>query len=191
MKLIISSIFLIFFFFSFSFAYSLLPIDSNHSNGSINTLTNELKEDMTPILIKKKSHSAPESDTSDSIYEAMPQPKKKLSLDETASSKRASTSSTITEFLKEKSQRKLQEKDLDEASNCSSLSRLKTASPAGTLRSVSRKTGTMLKGFFIYRRPSINDIKKVFSFAFIHSLTLWWREKMWKKVALHYKIDFS
>lgn len=148
-----------------------LPIDSNHSNGSINTLTNELKEDMTPILIKKKSHSAPESDTSESIYEAMPEPKKKLSLDETASSKRASTSSTITEFLKEKSQRKLQEKDLDEASNCSSLSRLKTASPGGTLRSVSRKTGTMLKGFSIYRHPSsINDIKKVFSFAFILSL---------------------
>lgn len=92
---------------------------------------------MTPILIKKKSHSAPESDTSDSIYEAMPEPKKKFSLDET-SSKRTSTSSTITEFLKEKSQRKLQEKDLDEASNCSSLSRLKTASPAGTLRSVSK-----------------------------------------------------
>lgn len=124
-----------------SFACALsLSIDFNRSNGSINTLTNELKEDMTPILIKKKSHSAPESDTSaDSIYEAMPEPKKKLSLDET-SSKRASNASTITEFLKEKSQRKLQEKDLDEASNCSSLSRMKsTASPAGTLRSVSRR----------------------------------------------------
>lgn len=91
---------------------------------------------MTPILVKKKSHSAPESDTSDSIYEAIPEPKKKLSLDET-SSKRTSTASTITEFLKEKSQRRLQEKDLDEASNCSSLGRIKaTSSPAATLTSV-------------------------------------------------------
>lgn len=88
---------------------------------------------MTPILVKKKkSHSAPESDTSDSIYEALPEPKKKLSLDETSSSKRTSTASTITEFLKEKSQRILQEKDLDEASNCSSLGR-KASSPAATL----------------------------------------------------------
>lgn len=149
----LQTIFLIFDFFFFTYLCMFTSIDSNRSNGSINTLTNELREDMTPILIKKKSHSAPESDTSDSIYDAMPQPKKKLSLDET-SSKRTSTSSTITEFLKEKSQRKLQEKDLDEASNCSSLSRLKTASPAGTLRSVSKFYNHNIYLHYYYPIPS-------------------------------------
>lgn len=75
---------------------------------------------MTPILMKKaKAHSAPESDTSSSIYDATPVPKKKLSLGE-------------NDFPKEKCQ-KPPEKDLDEASNCSSA---KTISPAATLTSV-------------------------------------------------------
>lgn len=94
---------------------------------------------VTPILLlKKKSHSAPESDTLSGIYDALtPKPKKKLSLDGDLL-KRDISSNTIKEFIKEKSQKKLQEKDVDEASSyCSSMERLKTASPAATLTSVS------------------------------------------------------
>jgi hypothetical protein len=108
------------------------------SHGSTNTLTNDIKEegDITPILIKKKSHSAPESDTSSSIYDATtPIVKKKLSLDGNLM-KRDISSNTIKEFIKEKNQ-KFQEKDLDEASSyCSSIERAKTVSPAATLTSV-------------------------------------------------------
>jgi hypothetical protein len=99
-----------------------------------------VKEDgnITPILLlKKKSYSAPESDTSSSLYEALtPNPKKKLSLDGDLL-KRDISSNTIKEFIKERNQKKLQEKDVDEASSyCSSVERLKTASPAATLTSV-------------------------------------------------------
>lgn len=113
----------------------------NNSSGSTNTLTNEVKEDgsITPILLlKKKSHSAPESDTSSSLYEALTPnaAKKKLSLDGDLL-KRDISSNTIKEFIKERNQKKLQEKDVDEASSyCSSVERLKTASPAATLTSV-------------------------------------------------------
>jgi hypothetical protein len=89
---------------------------------------------MTPILLKKKSHSAPESDTSSSIFDATPIPKKKLSLDGNLM-KRDVSSNTVKEFLKEKCQ-KLHEKDLDETSYCSSIERAKTVSPAATLTSV-------------------------------------------------------
>lgn len=87
--------------------------------------------------MKKKSHSAPESDSSSSIiYDATPVPKKKLSLDETTM-KPDVAGSSIKEFLKERSQ-KLQEKDLDETSDSQSTgSRLKAISPAATLTSVS------------------------------------------------------
>ncbi len=93
---------------------------------------------LTPImLLKKKSHSAPESDTSSSIFEApTPNAKKKLSLDGNLL-KRDVSSNTIKEFIKEKNQKKLQEKDVDEASYYSSIERLKAASPAATLTSVS------------------------------------------------------
>jgi len=108
------------------------------SNGSTNTITNEVKdEDLTPILLKKKSYSAPESDTSsNSIFEqATPVPKKKLSLDGSLM-KRDISSNTVKELLKEKCEQ-LQEKDMDEASSyCSSIDRTKTASPAATLTSV-------------------------------------------------------
>ncbi|CRK98331.1 CLUMA_CG011693, isoform A [Clunio marinus] len=88
----------------------------NYSNiGSTNTLTNDVKEEMTPIMLKKKAHSAPESDTSSSIYNATPIPlKKKLSLD--ASSKEKEDSPVPVEWTKEKCQ-KLQEKDFDETSD--------------------------------------------------------------------------
>lgn len=111
----------------------LLPF----SAGSVNTLTNGAREDTTPILMKKKSHSAPESDSSSSIiYDATPVPKKKLSLDETTM-KPDVAGSSIKEFLKERNQ-KLQEKDLDETSDSQSTgSRLKAISPAATLTSVS------------------------------------------------------
>lgn len=92
---------------------------------------------MTPILLKKKSYSAPESDTSSSsIFDAStPVPKKKLSLDGNLM-KRDISSNTVKELLKEKSE-ELHEKDLDEASSyCSSIDRTKTASPAVTLTSV-------------------------------------------------------
>lgn len=100
-----------------------------------------MKEDgnITPILLlKKKSHSAPESDTSSSMYEALtPNAKKKLSLDGDLL-KRDISSNTIKEFIKEKTQKRMQEKDVDEASSYySSVERLKTASPAATLTSVS------------------------------------------------------
>lgn len=102
-----------------SFSHTTRPF----SNGSTNTLTNDVKDEMTPILMKKKSHSAPESDTSSSIYSrATPVPKKKLSLD----------GRDETSNAKEKCQ-KFQEKELDEASNCSSA---KAISPAATLTSV-------------------------------------------------------
>lgn len=94
------------------------------SNASINTLTNDVKDEMTPILMKKMSHSAPESDSSSSIYDATPVPKKKLSLD--------GTLPLDESFAKEKCQ-KLHEKDMDEASTCSSA---KAISPAATLTSV-------------------------------------------------------
>lgn len=94
---------------------------------------------MTPILMKKKSHSAPESDSSSSIiYDATPVPKKKkLSLDE-ALMKQEASDNTIKEYLKEKCH-KMQEKDLDEASvgSCSVGGRVKAISPAATLTSVS------------------------------------------------------
>lgn len=96
---------------------------------------------MTPILLKKKSHSAPESDSSSSIYDATPVPKKKLSLDGSLM-KRDTSEQTIKAFMKEKCQ-KLQEKDLDEAS-CGSVERMKTISPAATLTSVSDKS-TLLR----------------------------------------------
>lgn len=105
---------------------------------SIETLTNEVQQDdeKTPIFIKKKSHSAPESDASNnSIYEKTPVPKKKLSLDSKELRKDMSTD-TVKEFLKEKCQ-KQQEKDMDEASVCSSVDRVKTISPTATLTSVS------------------------------------------------------
>lgn len=88
---------------------------------------------MTPILVKKKSYSAPESDTSSSIYDATatPVPKKKLSLDGTLSNRDSCASTITAEFTKEKSQ-ELQEKDLDEAS----VGRARTISPAATLTSV-------------------------------------------------------
>jgi hypothetical protein len=123
---------------SISSLYSLPPTLSQRrnlfSNGSTNTITNDIKEDMTPILVKKKSHSAPESDTSSSIYDATltPVPKKKLSLDGTLSNRDSCASTITAEFTKEKSQ-ELQEKDLDEAS----VGRARTISPAATLTSVS------------------------------------------------------
>lgn len=92
------------------------------------------------MLLKKKSHSAPESDTSSSVYDASTPivRRKKLSLDgESSLLKRDISSNTIKEFIKERNQ-KFQEKDLDEASSyCSSIERAKTASPAATLTSVS------------------------------------------------------
>lgn len=103
--------------------------------GSVTTLTNGVKEEMTPILLKKKSASAPESDSSDSIYDATHIPKKKLSLDETLLHKNTEDEKKSKEFIKEQSH-KMQEKDLDETSNCSSFSRVKTISPAATLTSV-------------------------------------------------------
>lgn len=89
---------------------------------------------MTPILMKKKSHSAPESDSSSIIYDATPVPKKKLSLDGAMMSQKSSESS-VKEFMKEKNQKML-EKDLDETSDCQSSSRVKMISPAATLTSV-------------------------------------------------------
>ena len=104
------------------------------SNGSTNTLTNGLKEEMTPILLKKKSHSAPESDSSSSIYDATPVPKKKLSLDGALTAQKASEN-MMAAFVKENKQRML-EKDLDETSDCFSVGRVTTISPAATLTSV-------------------------------------------------------
>lgn len=90
---------------------------------------------MTPILLKKKSLSAPESDSSSSIFDVTtPVPKKKLSLDGNLL-KRDISSNTVKEFLKERCQ-KMYEKELDETSYCSSTERIKTASPAATLTSV-------------------------------------------------------
>lgn len=108
------------------------------SNGSTNTLTNDVKENMTPILLKNKSHSAPESDSSSSIYDATPVAKKKLSLDGSLM-KRDTSDLIMKAFMKEKCQ-KLQEKDLDEASCASSVERMKTISPGVTLTSVSDKS---------------------------------------------------
>lgn len=89
---------------------------------------------MTPILLKKKSHSAPESDSSSSIFDATPVPKKKLSLDGALTSQKSSDT-TANEFVKENRQKML-EKDLDEASDGLSVGRLTTVSPAATLTSV-------------------------------------------------------
>lgn len=89
---------------------------------------------MTPILFKKKSHSAPESDSSSSIYDATPVPKKKLSFDGALTTQKISDT-TVNEFVKENRQRIL-EKDLDETSDCMSMGRVATISPAATLTSV-------------------------------------------------------
>lgn len=83
--------------------------------------------------MKKKAHSAPESDSSSSIYDATPVPKKKLSLDEGLMKQ---SGEEVKEFNKEKCQR-LHEKELDEASTCSSVGRSRMVSPAATLTSVS------------------------------------------------------
>lgn len=103
-------------------------------------MTNDVKdEDLTPILLKKKSYSAPESDTSShSIFEAAtPVPKKKLSLDGSLLKRDVSSGGIVKELTKEECE-KMQEKDLDEASSvCSSIDRTKTVSPAATLTSVS------------------------------------------------------
>lgn len=98
--------------------------------------------------MKKKSHSAPESDSSSSIiYDATPVPKKKLSLDETLM-KQEGSDNTIRNFLKEKCQ-KMQEKDLDEASDSYSVGRVTSCvSPAATLTSVSDKPISLFKVFF-------------------------------------------
>lgn len=90
---------------------------------------------MTPILMKKKSRSAPESDSSSSIYDATPVPKKKLSLDG-ALMEQKSCDRIVNEFRKENNQKML-EKDLDETSDCQSGSRINTISPVATLTSVS------------------------------------------------------
>lgn len=133
--------------FNFSSSFSSFPLSLRiaykflSSNGSTNTLTNDVKEggDTPMLLKKKKSHSAPESDTSsNSIYDSTTPivRRKKLSLDGNLL-KRDISSNTIKEFIKEKNQKKLQEKDVDEASSYySSVERLKTASPAATLTSV-------------------------------------------------------
>ena len=120
-------------FFPPFFSYHVANI---FSNGSTNTITNDVKDDMTPILMKKKSHSAPESDTSSCIYDASvtPVPKKKLSLDGTLSNRDSCASTITTEFTKEKGQ-EMQEKDLDETS----IGRARTISPAATLTSVNKK----------------------------------------------------
>lgn len=89
---------------------------------------------MTPILLKKKSYSAPESDSSSSIYDATPVPKKKLSLDG-ALMEQKSSDRMVNEFMKENNQ-KIHEKDLDEASDCQSVGRINTISPVATLTSV-------------------------------------------------------
>lgn len=127
-----------FFFFSLSFPFTWITYKFTSSNGSTNTLTNDVKEgDNTPMLLKKKSHSAPESDTSSSIYDSTTPivRRKKLSLDGNLL-KRDISSNTIKEFIKEQNQ-KFQEKDLNEASSyCSSIDRTKTVSPAATLTSV-------------------------------------------------------
>jgi hypothetical protein len=117
-----------------SISLFLISTQTLFSNGSTNTITNDVKEDMTPILAKKKSHSAPESDTSSSIYDAIstPVPKKKLSLDGTLSNRDSCASTITAEFMKEKNQKMNQEKDLDEAS----IDRVRTISPAATLTSV-------------------------------------------------------
>lgn len=107
------------------------------SNGSTNTLTNGVKEEMTPILLKKKSHSAPESDSSSSIYDATPVPKKKLSLDGALLTQKSSAT-TDNEFVKENRQKML-EKDLDETSDCLSVGRVTTISPVANLTSVNDK----------------------------------------------------
>lgn len=133
--------------FNFSSSFSSFPLSLRiaykfvRSNGSTNTLTNDVKEggDNTPMLLKKKkSHSAPESDTSsNSIYDSTTPivRRKKLSLDGNLL-KRDISSNTIKEFIKEKNQ-KFQEKDMNEASSyCSSIERTQTASPAATLTSV-------------------------------------------------------
>lgn len=103
--------------------------------GSTNTLTNDVKEELTPIMVKKKSRSAPESDTSGSICDGTPVLKKKLSLDG-SELKRDPSTHTVKEFLKETCQ-KMMEKDLDETSDCSSVCRAKMISPSATLTSVS------------------------------------------------------
>lgn len=82
-----------------------------------------------------KSHSAPESEESRSNYELTPVPRKKLSLD-SKDLDEASAASTL-EYLKEKSQKMAQEKDMDEKSDCSSVGMVKKISPSGTLTSVS------------------------------------------------------
>lgn len=89
---------------------------------------------MTPILIKKKSASAPESDSSDISYDITPTPKKKLSLDD-SQMKDEILDCNSKNFSKEKSE-KMQEKDLDETSYCSIASTAKTLSPVPTLTSV-------------------------------------------------------
>lgn len=89
---------------------------------------------MTPILLKKKSYSAPESDSSSSIYDATPVPKKKLSLDG-ALMEQKSSDRMVNEFRKENNQ-KIHEKDLDETSECQSVGRINTISPVATLTSV-------------------------------------------------------
>lgn len=116
---------------------------SSSSNGSTNTLTNvdvKGEEDMTPILLKKKSYSAPESDTSSSsIFEATatPVPKKKLSFDGNLLKRDDESNNATMKVLLKEQREKMQEKDLDEASSyCSSIGRTKTASPAATLTSV-------------------------------------------------------
>lgn len=103
--------------------------------GSTNTLTNDVKDELTPIMVKKKSRSAPESDTSGSICDGTPVLKKKLSLDG-SELKRDPSTHTVKEFHKETCQ-KMMEKDLDETSDCSSVCRVKMISPSATLTSVS------------------------------------------------------
>lgn len=100
-------------------------------------------------MVKKKSCSAPESDTSGSICDGTPVLKKKLSLDGSELKRELSTH-TVKEFLKEKCQ-KMIEKDLDEASDCSSVGRVKMNSPSAILTSVSNLIKNFVSRFETFK----------------------------------------
>lgn len=110
------------------------------SNESVTTLTNYINVETIPIQM---SASAPETDSSDSNYDTVPATRKKHNPDEIRLKDEVSH---VKECIKERCQ-KTREKDLDEASNCSSLSRVKAISPVAALTSVNVYTFVIF-GYF-------------------------------------------
>ena len=157
---------MVYFIAIFLIKISLTIFSKGSSKGSIETLTNQVIDEVGTLHLEKiKSHSAPESEESSVNFEVTPVPKKKLSLD-SKDLDAASAASTL-EYLKEKSQKVAQEKDMDERSDCSSVGMMKKISPSATLTSVSivRKTLFLLvfewfSSVFIYFNYTIKTFLK-------------------------------